>query len=353
MSCWIHPDDYYYLNINLPSLSQVSKNVKRTNYYSAKGIMQIELRTYQYEVDGKTCSKYYLVLRCNPSIIMGDSKVFLMDMEKYTTCEIIERLQRRLYEINEFRYLQLDKLPIGLFLTNRADIADDIIVERPEIMVWLSNMSFPYKYRNMKRKRINKDIDKLYFESCCFASKSRGFNIYDKRIAMINTNMPILPGDKERLERTLRLEIQVKKRGIRNMKLPTKRSIKPFLDKDFCHGYLEKEIRSVFGVQKYVSRNKAVEIINASQYKPYEKAVMLSIIDMIQQYYGLYNLEQAIDNENVYTTPQYGNLRSFREHWLSKIRKLGISPVVIPDKFGIEEVLSIHEILTAERREAL
>ena len=351
ISCNISPVSYQYLHDNLPLLKQVSDYVERTNYYSAKGIMQIELRTYEYAKYGVMMKRYYLVLRCNPSIVVGDSKILLVDLEKYSPTEILERLMKRIYEINEFRYIRLDKQPLALFLTNRADVAEDILANFPQLVVWLCNMSFPYGYRNMKRKAISKPTDMLYIESCCFYNGSRAINIYYKMIALINTGKVIPTEEQEQIQHTVRFEVQLEKQGIYNMKLPTKRSIEPFLEKDFCNKYLEKEIKAIFGIQKYVSRSKAVEIINNSQYKPYDKAVMLSIVDMIQQYKGLYELEKAIADTQTYTPLQYGNIRVFKERWLKKFRQLGIQAVVIPDSLGIEEVPSIYELLAKEREE--
>lgn len=345
ISCYIFSAAYGYLHDNLPSLTRVSRHVERTNYYSAKGIMQIELRTFEYAKHGVMMKQCYLVLRCNPSIMMGDSKVFLLDMDKYAPAEILERLLKRIYEINEFRYIQLDKQPLTLFKTNRADIAEDIMVDFPQLIVWLCNMSFPFGYRGMKRTVIHKSTDELFIESCCFHNGSRKINIYHKWIAMMNTGKAIDPEEEERTQRTVRFEVQVGKRGIYSMKLPTKRSIEPFMAKDFSREYLEKEVRAIFGIQKYVSMSKAVETIQNSRYKPYDKAVMISILTMIRRFNGLYELEKAIADDKICTPTQYGNLRSFRERWLKKIRSLGIQPVVIPDNLGIDEVPSIYELL--------
>lgn len=345
LSCKISPVSYQYLHDNLPLLKKVSDYVVRTNYYSAKGIMQIELKIYEYAKYGVMMKRYYLVLRCNPSIVVGDSKILLVDLEKYSPAEILDKLMKRIYEINEFRYIRLDKQPLALFLTNRADVAEDILGDFPQLVVWLCNMSFPYGYHRMKRKVIHKETDQLYIESCCFYNGSRAINIYYKWIALVNTGKVIPTEEQEQIQRTVRFEAQIEKQGIYNMKLPTKRSIEPFLEKDFCHKYLEKEIKAIFGIQKYVSRGKAVEIINNSQYKPYDKAVMLSIVDTIHQFKGLYELEKAIADSKIHTPPQYGNLRSFKERWLKKFKKLGIQPVTIPDSLGIDEVPSIYNLL--------
>ena len=349
--CNISPVAYEYLHNNLPSLTRVSNRVERTNFYAKKGIMQIELKTFEYPKLGLMMNKYYVVLRCNPSIIMGDSKTLLVDLEKYTADEIVKRLLKRIYEVNEFRYIKLDKMPFTLFKTSRADIAEDILHDFPQLVIWLCNMSFPYGYRNMKRKAIKKPTEQLYIESCCFSNKSRAINIYHKLIALINTGKEIPAEEMERISATVRTEAQLEKRGIYNLKLPTKRAVEPFLEKEFCHEYLQKELKNIFGVQKYVSRNKAVEMINNSQFKPYHKAIMLSIMDTIPRFKGLYELEKAIADPNINTPVQYGNIRTFKEKWLKKFKQLGIQPVVIPDIMGIEELPSISELLHTERED--
>lgn len=348
--CWLPKKQYQYLNENLPSLQQASPYVKRTNFYFAKGIEQIELITYEYQKYGIILQNYYLVLRCNPSIIMGDSKIQLVDLEKYTSAEILKRLQKRLYEINEFRFIRLDKIPVTIFLARTVHIAVDIQHEFPQLIVWLCNMSFPYHYRRMERTRIDKPINELFIESCCFHNGSRAVNFYYKWIALINTKKEIPTEEHEQIQHTVRLEIQLEKQGISNMKLPTKRSLEPFLNHDFCHDYIAKEARNIFGIQKFVSRSKAVEMINNSFYKPYDKAVMLSIIDMIPQFKGLSELEKAIDDVTIHTPPQYGNLRVFKERWLRKFKILGIQPVVIPDSLGIDEVPSIYDLVNTSMK---
>jgi len=136
----------------------------------------------------------------------------------------------------------------------------------------------------------------------------------------------------------------VEKRGIYNMKLPTRRSLKPFLEHEFCSHYVLKEAYSIFGTAPYVSRGKSLEAIQNSAYKPFDKAVMQSIIDTIPRYGGLYELEKAIDEGRA--PVQYGsNLRAFRQRWLKKFRLLGIQPVAIPDSFGINEIPSIFTLI--------
>jgi hypothetical protein len=329
-------------------LKKVSDFIERSNYYSAKGITQVELVTYMFRNNGTEFYEYYLKIRCNLSVIMNESRVFILDDGKYSTQEIMDGIRKRLYEINEFRYIRLHQMPLNVFRTNRADFAQDITVERPEIITWLCNMSFPYQYRRMKRKPVHKPVERLYFESCCFSSRSREFNLYTKHTAMANTRKTADPSEEDKARHTFRCEIQVKKRGISYLasKLPEKKNPKQFLESDFCNDYLRKEILHVFQDQDYVSRSRAFDIIDKSTFSPCQKKIMKSILDMIQRCNGLYELEKAIADDSVHTPPQYGTLRSFRNRWLKRIRSLGIQPVVIPDEFGIDTVPSIYRLLS-------
>ena len=90
----------FALKMNLPSLVRVSQYVERTNFYAGKGLLQIELREFPYVKYGVSMSTHYLVIRCNLSAIMGESKLLLLNMEEYSAEQILERLQHRLYEVD-------------------------------------------------------------------------------------------------------------------------------------------------------------------------------------------------------------------------------------------------------------
>lgn len=343
--CRISDEQYTYLHTNLPDTKTAGKHVEKTNYYVKKGITQIELRTFVYKEQGKECKKYYIVLRCNPSVIMGESKISLIDLNKYSADEILNRLLKRLYEINEFRFIKLHERPINHFSLNRADAAVDIFFHIPQLLVLLCNFRVPYGHHKMERKPINKDIKQLYIESCCLCNKSRGFNIYYKMGELLCKGKDIPTDEYDTLRHTVRFEVQIKKKGVINMKLPTNRQITPFLDDSFNRDYLKKEMKALLGIEKFVSRAIAVKLIKESNFKEKDKTVMISIIDMIYKFRGLYELEKAIADHDIKTPNQYGNLKYFKLKWLKKFKQLGIQPVVIPDDLGIDEIPSIYEML--------
>lgn len=334
----------------MSNLVKVSNRIYRSNYYAKKGIMQIELRVYGYtqKSTGELREKYYLVLRCNAGAIMGENPVLALDMNNYTKEEINERLQKRIYEISELRFLKIHEC-MTIWKTNRVDITKDIVCSNisPILEIIMCNLSFPYNYRKMKPVKIKKNKYQLMSESCYFRSKSRTINIYFKLVEINNNQKIIDKNTLDKIENMIRIEIQIGKKGIYNLNRNEleKRSLEKFLDADFCYAYLEKEMVSIFGAEKYVKTSTAVNLIQNSIYSAYDKAVLLSIIDMIHKFNGLYELEKAIADANIYTPIEYGNLRKFREKWLRKIRKLGINPATIPDRFGIMELPSIYQLL--------
>lgn len=337
--------------MKLPSIKKASNRVYRTNCYLKKGITQIELRIYQYvpKNSGIMFEKYYLVLRCNAGVIMGENPILALDMNKYTKEEIVQKLQNKMYEIEELQFLNIHKYDMVMWKTNRIDIAKDIFDSciDPTLAIILCNLSFPYNHYQIKPVKIQKDKYLLMTESCYFRSKSRTINIYFKLVEINNNHKIIDENTLNLIEKMIRIEIQIEKKGITNLNRnkQDKRSLEQFLDGDFCYAYLEKEILSIFGAEKYVNTTIAINLIQHSAYSNYDKTILSSILRMIHKYNGLYELEKAVADVNIFTPPEYGNLRQFREKWLRKIRELGINPATIPDSFGIDEMPSIYELL--------
>ncbi len=200
---------YQYLLENLPSLTKVGKKY-RTNYYSKKGITQIEL--IKYVANDNSFTSFYLKLRCNLSLIMGESDILLLDENKYSVDQILKQFRKRLHEINQLRYINLHEYHINELSVVRVDFAVDLLLDNPNILVYLSNMSMQHNYRNLKRTKINKNANVLYYESCHYQSKSRTLNIYNKYKSVINSSREPPSVIEEVVKQTVRVEFQIKKK---------------------------------------------------------------------------------------------------------------------------------------------
>ncbi len=341
--------------MGIPCMEKVTPRIYKTVYYTAKGFTEIALKIYSYKdkATGEMIEKHYLVLRCNLGTIMGESSILALDLGDYTLDRLIAGIQKRIYEINEFRCLNLHKMYFALWRTDRIDLAVDIHVQNPELLVYMLNMSFPYNIYKMRPFVGGKDpVQKT--ESCYHMNGSRRINIYRKLPELDAHGTAISAGERESLKDLLRVEIQVSKKAIHNM--PglgvDKRNIKNFLNPVFTHDYLESVAKKIFGIQRYVTTSAAMELIQKSSYTPQAKAVLCSIIRLVQKYGSLYELERCIKDVNAFTPAYYGDLAKFRR-LAKKIRDLGISPATIPDDKASDtklELPSLYELLRQTRK---
>mgnify|MGYP007025228248 CR=1 FL=1 len=61
----------------------------------------------------------------------------------------------------------------------------------------------------------------------------------------MNNGRVVPPEEEVILKNIFRIEVQISKKGIYNLRLPTGREIRPFLDESFCREYLLKEIKEI------------------------------------------------------------------------------------------------------------
>lgn len=346
--------EYIYCDLRgIPAMKEINANLCRSNYYQKKGILQIELRIHSYTNDktGIQGYQYYLVLQINASVLVGSGVVYALKLCQFSKEQIINSLQQRLYEINEFRRIKLDKVHKNLWITERVDLAMDLVVENPELIALLCNLGIPYGYRNMKRIPINKSLEALYHESCCFGSKSRRLNFYNKKAAVINTGRKS-DVDISELDYIFRLEYQILKQGViyTGRKTVTKRSIELYMNEEFVNDYMLSEIEVAFGRERYVNRSTAMKLIDECMETPEEKSKMIATIDLIHKMNGLYEVELALKNGESSMINQLGSYDTFKQKRLRKIRQLGINPATIPDLYGIDELPSLYDMLKEEIR---
>lgn len=352
LTCSINESMFRRL-LNIPGMKQVSEKACKTFYYSSKGFNEITLYVYRFKDKscGSMVERYYLFLRCNISVIMGESKTFALNLDGYTLSGLVNGIQKRFYEVNEFRFLNLHKMDIALWRTDRVDIAADVCVENPELLVYMLNMAFPKKFHMKPYENSKGGVQKT--ESCYFKSKSRRINIY-RKLPEMETHGAVPVEERETLGSLVRVEIQVGKRAIYNMKgLPEdKRNLENFLNPDFTRSYLEKNVRDIFGSVKFVSMTTAIDIINKSGYRTETKMVLCSVIRQIRQYGSLYELQRCIEDVNSFTPTAYGDKTKFKR-LLKKITDLGIHPATIPDESAVGsslEVPSLYGLLQQARK---
>lgn len=329
-------------------MNQVNERCWRSNVYNRKGIDQVELHiSFITCKTGKmTIKKYFILLRCNANQLLGNNKYCITNLNTYTPDMIIKALNNRLIEMKELRNISINTANIREWLTDRADLAIDVKSPFPSIHIWLCNHGVPYRYESMKRKKINKTKEVLYKESCCFENGSKEINIYDKEVALINKS-DVDHRQVNKMKGVIRVEFQIKRQGIKNNAkgLQSKRSIAPYLDKNYVYGFISHKIEGIFGKEKYVNTSTAIKIIDNSTFSNDEKVKMKETLYLIHQKGGLYELEESLYHNDQILEQKIGSLNTFKRTRLKNIRSLGINPVTIPDDFGITELPSLLELI--------
>lgn len=134
------PESVYKELLGIPRMEQVSNRVYRSNYYSKKGIKQIELRQYvyyrEYSEQGKRFKQvfitYYLIFRCNANQLVGGDPLFVIDTKKYMKQDLLSALQKRISEIKEFQNIKWFHINVNYMTTDRVDASKDIFVDTPQ-----------------------------------------------------------------------------------------------------------------------------------------------------------------------------------------------------------------------------
>lgn len=348
---WIPEHVFQHLK-NMPGM-KLSDGTYKTNYCSRKGVTHIELHTYNYEdKHGDIKEIHFLILGFNANVVMGNSRVQALDLEKYTPAQIAAQVQKRIFEINELRVHGIHKIDVGRWHLDRVDLTYDIKFPAPCLMIRMLNFSFPYIFK--MKPFVGTGLQQV--ESCYFYNDSRTFNIYDKTSELNNHLIPINNGELQIVTNTIRIEIQLEAKAIsnhmRNSQSQNKRNLLDFLDASFSYGYLAEQIKAVFGIEKYICRTEALQRINQGSFRRQTKAILSEIINAVYTYGGLYHLEKAIVNKDKSIPPYFGDLQNFRK-LLKKIRSLGFHPATIPDSFvnsRYSELPSLYELLQSTRK---
>lgn len=354
LSCCIDSSIFRFLLQQLNEISKQKDGGYATTSYSALGFTEIRIWEYSYrdKQTGQRFKKYYLMLRCNLGTIMEQSGIFALDLNAFSVDEITAAIQEKIKAVLPLRLANLHQMDISFWKTERADLAADIHVPTPLLMVAMLNWSFPYGYCNME-PYISKKGAAQKLESCYFFNNSRTLNIYNK-LEQLNANRAYLDDSEiEAVSDVLRLEIQIKKKAAINVfrnKKTGKRDIRNFLDPGFAYGYIEREVLNIFGAEPYINRPAALARIRQSRFKPPEQAAMAETIQAIHDYKGMYNLEKAIADGQA--PPEFGSLKDFRK-MLKKIRSLGFHPATLPDCLAgtkYAELPSLYELLQQSKK---
>lgn len=211
---------------------------------------------------------------------------------------------------------------------SRLDYRYDVVIkdknERAMIIKLLKKAQSKCNYM----KSINK-----YADTIRYYSKSRSDNIYDKEIERLAKGKEIKSYEID----VLRFEAQIKNEHIKYKKRESnlERCMESYFTYDMYKCYMEKMIIGVVGTGDFYSLREAEKIINQSNIKENYKKELREFLVCISSMRGVSKAKAK------YTRYKF-------DIYISILKRLGINPIIIPEKWKCKYIENPLKKLIAE-----
>lgn len=284
-------------------------------------LKKVKVNSKKYNYENK-----YIEMVVNPLKIIGaENKVTITKVNQIS--DFINNLDEILKEIlpgvNSCIFWQV----------KRIDYAIDKKVEQNLINYYLKlfnradigNLQVPYNYKSKRRKQMQ--------GSYRLSNNSITINFYNKLEERINKNVL---EDIEDAENVLRLEVQCKKTKVNNIKNKNKweyNILLHYLDPRISTETLYKYYKKTIGEGDYYTLNKAIELINNSNYRKGKKDKLIEVITLI-------NKKRSVTDAKA----EYKNKQNSFKYYLKEIKKLNVNVVTIPERWGIDYLKNVWHV---------
>lgn len=172
----------------------------------------------------------------------------------------------------------------------------------------------------------NADVNYVYYKG-----KSLNINIYNKAKQLKNEHLPMHNDNDYNF---LRLEVQVKKSKLNAIvaKFHLKgRELQYLITPEVEHYVLCSYVQALTGTGVYVTYQKALQIIDSSNYTSSKKQRLKRVIKAVSDKHGIAKVLEQIENG---TVTDLGKLTTVQSY-LRDIHKMGINPVTISARMNV------------------
>ena len=226
-------------------------------------------------------------------------------------------------EVN--KYLFSTGTSVDDYKVCRVDYCHNIVIDddkqRQCLFELLNKMRIDTNYlrppTNQAKMTTDYPMGVLRYNSC------RSFQYYDKNSERINNGAIIMPYEKN----VLREEYQMMCYSImyqrKRLKLPD--TFDFWLDLD-TENYFLVEARKILPKADFWSLDKAIEIINSSDYKPTMKAKLIDYIVEVSKAKRMYKM-----------SPNHPNSQTLKRY-VDRLVAINVNPVTIDKKWGFEHI---------------
>lgn len=294
---------------------------------SNDGFSQIGLRHFEnWDGSKRLVNKYQIEIQLNPKRLIEKENLIQLTYEQDLPA-IMEEFSKIIIQIHP-------TLPqLNDWTLKRIDYAIDVITEDVAKLVELfqrADKSRFFKERTLENGHKGQESGSFYLKTECIA-----INFYDKMDQIMK--QPNYSKIISQAHNTLRLEVQFGKSKtdeIKNIKgFPTK-NVGYFLSQKRAIEYILSYYNKTVGQGEYYTLDRAREIINNNK-----KLIIVTKIKLIKCL-ELINTKRSVWKARI----EFKNDRLFNKY-LEQIRDLGINPVTIPERWGIDYIKNpINEI---------
>lgn len=259
------------------------------------------------------------------TIILNPVKLIAKNKLEVIKQEHIEEVKKIFAEEVQRIHTSLPRLEY--WTINRIDYAININTQYVEEYIKLFQRGD--KPRNFKelycsKSKVRKQRDGSFY----LISQSVNINFYNKEHERLSQNF-----NKDEAKDLLRLEVQCKKPKTNTLKAKYEfdsRHLEYYLNQEISYQQLKYYYTKTIGVGDYYKLSEAIERVQDSNYTSKTKEKLINVLKAINRYKSVWKAREK---------SQYNS--SCFNRYLNKIRVLGVNPVTIPSRWGVNMLKNI------------
>lgn len=293
-------------------LRKISKGEYKTEELREKGFTRIKLTSKKVNLKYKY-NFMQITITMNPLKLIGRNKLEVL-MENQLS-ELKERFAEEVQKIHT-------SLPrLEHWTINRIDYA--VNINTPYVEEYIKLFQRADKPRNFKELYCSKSkTRKQRHGSFYLISKSVNINFYNKEHERLSQNF-----NKDGAKDLLRLEVQCKKPKTNTIKAKNgfeSKHLEHYLSNEISNQQLEYYYNKTIGTGDYYKLSEAIRIVQDSNSTIKTKEKLINVLRLINKHRSIWRAREE---------SQYNS--SCFNRYLKKIRVLGVNPVTIPSRWGI------------------
>ena len=253
------------------------------------------------------------------TIIMNPVKLIRRNKLEVIKMDLLEEVKKIFAEKVKKIHTSLPRL--DYWTINRIDYA--VNINTPYVEEYIKLFQRGDKPTNFKELYCSKSKTRKQLDGSFYLfNDSVTINFYNKENERLSQNF-----NKDGAKDLLRLEIQCKKPKTNTLKAKNKfdsRHLEHYLSQEISYQQLEYYYNKTIGTGDYYKLSEAIRIVQESNYTSKTKEKLTEVLRLINKHRSIWRAREE---------SQYNS--SCFNRYLKKIRVLGVNPVTIPSRWGV------------------